>query len=181
MRNRAALLLVAGLFVVVAAACGSNAVPAPTQAPPVPPTLEPTQAPTVAPTIAATDTASAPSVAQPSNLGGPGKAIDLKGDATAGKKVFETNCLSCHGQDAKGGVPNPGSDDGTVPPLNPIDDTMKTSDYKTFSTNIDLWIEHGSTPAGTKPTFLMTTFGDNNTLKPQQIADVIAYVISLNK
>jgi mono/diheme cytochrome c family protein len=181
MRNRIVLLLVGGLFLVAVAACGASATPAPTQAPTTAPTIAPTEAPTRTATVAPTDTASAPSAAMPSNPGGPGKAIDLTGDPTAGKKVYQASCLSCHGTDAKGGVPNPGSDDGTVPPLNPIDETIKSPDYKTFATNIDLWVEHGSTPAGTKPTFLMTNFGDNGTLTPQQIADVIAYVISLNK
>ena len=120
-------------------------------------------------------------VAKPSNPGGPGAAVDLTGDATAGEQVFVQNCQSCHGDQGKGGIENPGSTDGTIPELNPIDATMKSSDAKTFATNIDLFIEHGSTPAGDNPAKLMTAFGDAGTLTPQQIADVIAYVISLNK
>lgn len=120
-------------------------------------------------------------VAKPSNGGGPGQAINLTGDAKAGQQVFNDNCTACHGDQGKGGVPNPGSTDGTIPPLNPIDTSLKNSDYKTFATNIDLFIEHGSTPDGNNPSLQMKPFGDQKLLTSQQIADVIAYVISLNK
>lgn len=120
-------------------------------------------------------------VARPSNNGGAGQAVNLTGDATKGATIFENNCVVCHGSEGKGGVVNAGTDDGTVPPLNPIDSTLVNSDYKTFATNIDLFIEHGSTPEGDSPALLMQPFGDNKTLAPQDIADVIAYVISLNK
>ncbi len=119
--------------------------------------------------------------AKPSNPGGPGEAVNLTGDAANGKVVFEANCVACHGAEGKVGVANPGSLDETVPSLNPIDETMKSSDAKTFVTNIDLFIEHGSTPEGDSPTLSMLKFGDDNLLKPQEIADVIAYVVSLNK
>lgn len=119
--------------------------------------------------------------ARPSNAGGPGEAINLTGDPKAGEQIFSSICITCHGDQGKGGVQNPGSTDGTVPPLNPIDPTLKSSDYKTFATNLDLFIEHGSTPEGTNPQRSMLPFGDNKTLTPQQIADVIAYVISLNQ
>ncbi|HEX7976039.1 MAG TPA: cytochrome c, partial [Anaerolineales bacterium] len=116
-----------------------------------------------------------------SNPGGPGQAVSLTGDATAGQQVFATTCTPCHGDQGKGGVQNPGSTDGTIPPLNPIDPGMVSPDQKTYATNLDLFIEHGSTPAGTKPAQSMPAFGDQKILTPQQIADVIAYVISLNK
>ncbi len=119
-------------------------------------------------------------IARPSNPGGPGDAINLKGDATAGQQIFSSNCQVCHGANAKGGNPNPGSDDGTIPPLNPIDATMVSADYKTFATNIDLFVQHGSTPSGPGPTFSMPAWGDSGKLTQQQIANVIAFVISLN-
>ncbi len=119
-------------------------------------------------------------IARPSNPGGPGDAINLKGDPNSGQQVFAGNCQVCHGADAKGGNPNPGSDDGTIPPLNPIDQTMVSSDYKTFAFNVDLFVQHGSTPAGPSPMFSMPPWGDSGKLTQQQIADVIAYVISLN-
>jgi mono/diheme cytochrome c family protein len=132
------------------------------------------------PSSGTTSSACAPGVACPSNPGGPGTAINLKGDANSGKQIFATNCQTCHNTEGKGGVSNPGSSDGTVPALNPIDSTLVSSDYKTFASNIDLFIEHGSTPGGTGPTFSMPAWGDKKALNPQQIADVIAYVISLN-
>jgi len=117
--------------------------------------------------------------ARPTNPGGPGPALDLTGDATAGQKVFVDNCVKCHGDEGKGGVANPGSVED-VPALNPIDETMVNSDAKVFATNLDLFIEHGSTPDGT-PKLTMPAWGDDKMITAQQIADVIAYVISLNK
>lgn len=118
--------------------------------------------------------------ARPSNAGGPGQAISLQGDAANGAPLFVANCQSCHGEQGKVSVANPGSKDGTVPPLNPIDSTLVNADQKLFATNIDLFMEHGSKPEGDNPALLMAAWGDNKTLTPQQIADVIAYVISLN-
>ncbi len=119
-------------------------------------------------------------VPRPSNPGGPGPAIGLTGDPNSGAQIFATNCQTCHAAQGKGGIANPGSSDGTVPPLNPIDLTIANADYKTFATNVDLFVEHGSTPEGASPTFSMPAWGDKKALTPQQIADVIAYVISLN-
>jgi mono/diheme cytochrome c family protein len=119
-------------------------------------------------------------VARPSNPGTPGPAVSLSGDITRGAGIFQANCVRCHGAEGKGGVVNTGSTDGTVPPLNPIDDTMVSIDYKTFAENIDLFVEHGSTPEGEKPAVTMPAWGDEQKLKPQEIADVIAYLIHLN-
>jgi mono/diheme cytochrome c family protein len=127
-----------------------------------------------------TDTPAA-DVARPSNgnlTGGP--ALDLTGNSASGASLFVQNCQKCHGDQGKGGVDNPGSTDGTVPPLNPIDDTIKNSNLKTFAYNIDLFIEHGSTPEGSSPANVMPAWGDEHKLSPQQIADLIAYIISLN-
>jgi mono/diheme cytochrome c family protein len=128
-----------------------------------------------------TENEAAEKPARPSNSGGAGPAVGLTGNAQKGADLFKTNCVSCHGDQGKGGVPNPGSKDGTVPELNPIDPTMVSDDQKEFATNLDLFIEHGSTPEGDKPALVMQAFGDQKTLQPQDIADVIAYVISLNK
>jgi mono/diheme cytochrome c family protein len=120
-------------------------------------------------------------IARPSNSGGPGDALNLTGDAISGAQIFQANCLPCHGPEGTQGVPNPGTDDGSVPTLNPIDPTMVSSDYKTFAYNIDLFVQHGSTPAGPNPAISMPAWGDQGALTQQQIADVVAYVISLNK
>ena len=76
---------------------------------------------------------------------------------------------------------NPGSDDGTVPPLNPIDPTLVDPDYKTFAYNLDLFLQNGSTPEGPNAAFQMPAWGADDGLSQQQIADVIAYIISLNQ
>jgi mono/diheme cytochrome c family protein len=122
-----------------------------------------------------------PPPARPSNAGGPGPALDLTGDAKLGTQVFTANCVACHGPQGKGGIKNAGSTDGTVPAINPIDETIASSDAKIFAYNLDLFLEHGSTPEGTNPTLKMPAWGDTKTFSPQQIADVIAYVMSLNK
>lgn len=144
--------------------------PLPTAAP-MPPAPTETPAPPGAPT-------SEP--AQPSNPGGPGPAASLKGDATAGKSMFGIYCATCHGPAGMLGVPNPDSDDGSVPALNPIDSTIANKDPKVFATNIDLFVEHGSVPSGPAPEIIMPSFGDLKLLTDQQIADLIAYVMSLN-
>jgi mono/diheme cytochrome c family protein len=184
MQTKIVLLLIGGFFLLGVAACAAAATPAPTEAPTLAPTAVPTLAPTDTPTVVPTDTATAEpteEIARPSNSGGPGAAVGLTGDAKAGEVVFTNNCVKCHAAEGKGGIANPGSDDGTVPPLNPIDETLVSPDYATFATNIDLFIEHGSTPAGAGPVFTMPDWGDSGKLTPQQIADVIAYVVSLNK
>ena len=105
----------------------------------------------------------------------PGKAVNLSGDTAAGKVVYDAYCKSCHGPAGTGGIVNPGSDDGTVPELKPIDDDFKDA------TAMDLVVEHGSTPEGVDTATKMPPFGDEGTLKPQQIADVIAYILQINK
>jgi len=158
MRNRSMAVIAAGLmFGLILTACGTQSVPAASVA--SGPTAEP---------------------ARPSNPGGPGAAISLTGDPKAGAVVFTTNCQTCHGDQGKGGVSNPGSTDGTIPALNPIDETLISRDQKVYATNLDLFIQHGSTPAGDKPAKAMAPWGDSGTLTQQQIADVIAYVMSLN-
>ncbi len=160
---------------------GPETTPAPTTAA-SPPTGTAAAAPAgTAATPAQTEAAPAEEVARPSNPGGPGPAVDLTGDAISGQQIFVANCQICHNTEGKGGDPNPGSADGTIPPLNPIDPTLINPDPKIFVTNIDLFLEHGSTPAGPGPTFSMPAWGDKKLLTPQQIADVIAYVMSLNK
>jgi mono/diheme cytochrome c family protein len=137
-----------------------------------------TPAPTVE--VATTPTAEPVEIARPSNPGGPGDAVNLKGDVAVGEQIFVARCSVCHGDQGKAGIPNPGSDDGTVPVLNPIDSTLVSPDYATFATNVDLFIQHGSVPAGSFPAIQMPAWGDQNLLSQQDIANLIAYVISLN-
>ncbi|HEY3289244.1 MAG TPA: c-type cytochrome, partial [Anaerolineae bacterium] len=99
-------------------------------------------------TTATTTTIAAVEPARPSNEGGPGVAITLKGNSVTGQKIYAQQCAKCHGEAGKGGVDNPGSSDGTIPALNPIDETLVNKDIYLYIYNIDLFIEHGSTPGG---------------------------------
>ncbi len=122
-----------------------------------------------------------PNAPKPSKPGGTGKALTLTGNIESGKQLFSGTCAQCHGDEGKHGLDNPGSTDGTIPVLNPIDPKLANSDPKVFAANIDLFIEHGSKPEGPNPKSEMPAIGDNNQMDSQQIADVIAYVISLNQ
>lgn len=117
------------------------------------------------------------------DLSSNGPAASGHGSAQAGQVVFTQNCLACHGVDGKGGFPNAGSDDGTVPPLNPIDPGFAQAakrDPAAFAREIDLFIQHGSRPSGPNPMLSMVPWGDSKRLTQQQIADVEAYVMQLN-
>jgi mono/diheme cytochrome c family protein len=103
-----------------------------------------------------------------------GTAVSLTGDPVAGRAVFVTSCVSCHGPEGAGGVPNAGSKDATIPELKPIDEGFSTL------ASMDKVIEHGALPEGDSVEKKMPAFGDTGALKPQQIADVIAYVLSIN-
>lgn len=119
-------------------------------------------------------------IPRPSNPGGPGEAVNLKGNPDSGAQIFAANCVSCHNAQGKGGIANPGSADGLVPALNPIDPLLKDADRIVFAANLDLFLQHGSTPAGPSPVFIMPAWGNLGALTQQQIADVIAYILSLN-
>jgi mono/diheme cytochrome c family protein len=103
-----------------------------------------------------------------------GPAVSLTGNAEAGRDVFIKSCVVCHGVEGAGGVPNAGSKDATIPELKPIDEGFSTV------ASMDKVIEHGALPEGDSVEKKMPGFGDDGTLKPQQIADVIAYVLSIN-
>lgn len=119
-------------------------------------------------------------IARPSNPGGPGPALWLKGDPKAGAQIFVDNCQKCHGEEGVGNIANPGSDDETIPPLNPIDSTLLDQNPLVYACNIDLFLEHGSVPEGPSPQETMPAWGDEHKLTDQQLADVGAYVMSLN-
>lgn len=119
--------------------------------------------------------------ARPSNAGEAGPAASMTGDAGTGQPLFGLYCAPCHGPQGVQGLPNPGSDDGAVPELNPIDLTIANPDADVFATNVDLFVEHGSIPDGDHPRMLMPPFGDRNLLADQQLADLIAYVIEIQR
>ena len=107
-------------------------------------------------------------------------AAGMIGNPDHGATLFASVCASCHGPRGTDKVPNPGSDDGTVPPLNPIDRELFNSDPAVFAAKIDTFLQHGSTPAGPKPALKMPDFGDSNTLTQQEISNLEAYVLKLN-
>jgi len=112
--------------------------------------------------------------------GPPGPAAALTGNPERGEALFEQRCQSCHGPRGTDKVKNPGSDDGSVPPLNPIDPVLAGTKRSVFAANIDRIIQHGSIPDGPQPALFMPNWGDSRTLSQQEIADVEAYVMSLN-
>jgi ubiquinol-cytochrome c reductase cytochrome b subunit len=112
--------------------------------------------------------------------GGTGMAVTIIGSAEHGAIIFAGTCSSCHGPQGTGGVANPGSKDETIPPLNPIDRDEFSPEPKVFAEKIDLYIQHGSRPEGPNPQVSMLSFGDTNALTQQQIADLEAYILSLN-
>lgn len=112
--------------------------------------------------------------------GPPAEAATLMGRWKPGKALFEKRCQSCHGPRGTDKVKNPGSDDGTVPPLNPIDPAFASKTPSAFAANIDRIIQHGSIPDGPKPELFMPNWGDSRALSQQEIADVEAYVMRLN-
>jgi ubiquinol-cytochrome c reductase cytochrome b subunit len=112
--------------------------------------------------------------------GGTGMAVTIIGNAEHGAIIFAGTCSSCHGPRGTGSVANPGSKGGMIPPLNPIDRDKFSPDPRTFAEIIDLYIQHGSRPEGPNPQVGMPPFGDSNALTQEQIADLQAYILSLN-
>jgi len=115
-----------------------------------------------------------------------GPAATVHGDPARGRKLFAVNCTTCHGDRGLGNVPNPGSSDGSVPTLNPIDPGFiadSGGDPAAFAKDIDLFVQHGSRPAspgGSNPNVSMIGWGDQKLKTQQELADMEAYVMELN-
>jgi mono/diheme cytochrome c family protein len=110
----------------------------------------------------------------------PGPASFVIGSAAQGEILFGRNCTGCHGAGGRGGVINPGSSEGVVPTLSPIDADLRSSEAGQFARHIDVFIQHGSVPAGPKPALQMPDFGDSGSLTQEEIANIEAYILSLN-
>jgi mono/diheme cytochrome c family protein len=110
----------------------------------------------------------------------PGRAAYTIGDSENGSVLFKERCASCHGEKGKGGVPNPGSDNKVVPALDPIARDEFSADPRVFAKNIDGYIQHGSVPPGAAPALIMPAFGDSHSLTQEEIANLEAYILSLN-
>jgi ubiquinol-cytochrome c reductase cytochrome b subunit len=119
-------------------------------------------------------------MSSPSHEKLPGPAAYIIGDADNGAILFKEQCMHCHGHEAKGNVPNPGSVDGTVPPLNPIDPEFSDQNPQLFAEKIDRMIQHGSIPEGPHPAIHMPAWGDTHALTQQEIANIEAYIMRLN-
>jgi uncharacterized repeat protein (TIGR01451 family) len=112
-----------------------------------------------------------------------GPAASIHGDPMVGRVLFARNCTTCHSERGVGGLDNPGSDDGTIPSLNPIDPGFIESangDPATFIRAIDLFVQHGSRPEGPNPQLSMVGWGDHKLLSQQDLADIEAYVMQMN-
>jgi uncharacterized repeat protein (TIGR01451 family) len=112
-----------------------------------------------------------------------GPAAGIHGDPGRGRAIFAENCAVCHNDRGIGNLLNPGSNDGTVPALNPIDPgflEQSGGDPGKYAQAIDLFVQHGSRPAGASPQLSMIPWGDKKLLSQQDIANVEAYVMELN-
>ncbi|MCL5097858.1 MAG: c-type cytochrome [Candidatus Omnitrophica bacterium] len=133
-----------------------------------------------------TQPAAAPPAATVSTLppmgkqGPPGAAVKMIGSPPHGEILFDSDCAKCHGKDAQGGIPNPGSTSGQVPPLAPIARLLFSEDPLKFAENIDPFIQHGARPAGPSPALRMPAFGSTRALTQQEIANIEAYIMKLN-
>ncbi len=140
-RNRVILWIVVVLLVGLLAACGGG-------------DKEESSAPANEPP--ATEEASSPAI---------------KGDPEAGKEVFMSVCIACHGPDAKG-LPNLGKS------LHPSD-----SEFIRSKTDDELveFIKQGRTPDDPLNTtgVGMPAKGGNPAITDQQLYDVVAYIRSL--
>jgi mono/diheme cytochrome c family protein len=121
-----------------------------------------------------------PKLQRPSSPGDPGPALALKGDPTSGAALYDKKCKKCHGDEGKGGVENKGSDDKTIPALHPLAADMISKDRGAMLANLDLYMEHGSSPKGPSPDRDMPAFGEMKKLQPQEIADLLALIMSWN-
>jgi ubiquinol-cytochrome c reductase cytochrome b subunit len=110
----------------------------------------------------------------------PGPGAFAIGNTDLGEYLFKQHCTTCHGPGGKDEVPNPGSTAGKVPPLNPVSTALFSKDAEVFVNNIDRYIQHGSVPRGPNPALRMLPFGDSESLTQQMIANIEAYVLSLN-
>ncbi len=112
--------------------------------------------------------------------GPPGAAATLIGGVKLGRMLFADYCSSCHGAEGTGRVPNPGSEKGTVPGVNPVDPNLFSADPSAFAAKIDRIIQHGSRPKGPHPALYMPAYGAGMTLTQPQIAAIEAYILDLN-
>jgi ubiquinol-cytochrome c reductase cytochrome b subunit len=117
---------------------------------------------------------------------GPSVASIQIGGAEHGQQLFVNFCQECHGVRGVKGVANPGSADGEVPSLNPIDPGISGKTQAEFVAGLDGYLQNGSVPepatstANANPRLKMPSFGNTLALTQPQIADLEAYVMQIN-
>ena len=117
---------------------------------------------------------------------GPSIASTQIGGAEHGRQLFVSFCQECHGAKGIKGVENPGSVDGEVPSLDPIDPEIVGKTSADFVAGLDAYLQNGSVPdaatstPNASPKLKMPSFGNTFALTQPQIADVEAYVMQLN-
>jgi ubiquinol-cytochrome c reductase cytochrome b subunit len=117
---------------------------------------------------------------------GPSVASLQVGGAEHGSTLFVLYCVECHGAKGVKGVENPGSVDGEVPSLNPIDPAVKGKTTQEFVDGLDAFLQNGSVPGAAtstpnaEPRLKMPSLGNTYALTQPQIADLEAYLMRLN-
>jgi len=104
-------------------------------------------------------------------------SVGIIGDKEHGAILFHQSCIMCHGPHGNPLTPGFNHPKG-VPSLNPIDRNVFNADPQTFVLHIDQFIQHGIPNTEGGPN--MPNFGDSHALTQAQIADLEAYVLSLN-
>ena len=105
------------------------------------------------------------------------QSTGIIGDREHGAILFHQSCIMCHGP--HGNTKTPGFDAPKgVPSLNPIDHAISSPDSQVFVQHIDQFIQHGIPNTEGGPN--MPNFGDSHALTQAQIADLEAYVLSVN-
>jgi len=105
------------------------------------------------------------------------QSVGIIGDKEHGGILFHQSCIMCHGPHGNPKTPGFNAPKG-VPSLNPIDRNVFNADSQTFVEHIDPFVQHGIPNTEGGPN--MPNFGDSHALTQAQIADLEAYVISLN-
>jgi ubiquinol-cytochrome c reductase cytochrome b subunit len=118
------------------------------------------------------------------------QSAGIIGDKEHGAILFHQSCIMCHGPHGNnktsvysGYLTDKNQSNGTtapkgVPSLNPIDHDVFNSDPQTFVEIIDQRLQHGVPNSQGGPN--MPNFGDSHALTQAQIADLEAYVLSIN-
>lgn len=90
-----------------------------------------------------------------------------KGDAAAGKKIFQTKCVACHKADGSGGIKLTGNPTPNWKDAKYVNDPRWTDDF------LRDCITNGKVKSG------MVAWGKTGQIKPAEIENLIAYIHTL--